>query len=217
MTEASFDYFTAIEEHFQRARGTGMFHLSPRDLALVEAWKNARIPLEAVLRGIDAVFEKRRSNPRAERVNSVAYCAQAVAKEAQRMVNLTPIGLSAPPFTLDDVRALVARNAAAMHEADYEDLAAALEAIDVDGLFSDLEQLEQQFTAIEEMMIGRAHAAASEAELAETRRSLDFELKPYRGKMTADQIAMLERQFLERRLLEAASLPRLSLFYLHPW
>jgi hypothetical protein len=32
--------------------------------------------------------------------------------------------------------------------------------------------------------------------------------------MTADQIAMLEKQFLERRLLEAAGLSRLSLFYL---
>jgi hypothetical protein len=32
--------------------------------------------------------------------------------------------------------------------------------------------------------------------------------------MTADQIAMLERQFLDRRLLESADLPRLSLFYL---
>jgi hypothetical protein len=32
--------------------------------------------------------------------------------------------------------------------------------------------------------------------------------------MTAEQLSMLEKQFLERRLLDAASLPRLSLFYL---
>jgi hypothetical protein len=32
--------------------------------------------------------------------------------------------------------------------------------------------------------------------------------------MTADQLAMLERQYLDRRLLESARLPRLSLFYL---
>jgi hypothetical protein len=31
--------------------------------------------------------------------------------------------------------------------------------------------------------------------------------------MTDEQLAMLERQFLERRLLESARLPRLSLFY----
>ena len=31
---------------------------------------------------------------------------------------------------------------------------------------------------------------------------------------TAEQLAMLERQYLERRLLEKAGLPRLSLFYM---
>ena len=39
-------------------------------------------------------------------------------------------------------------------------------------------------------------------------------LKPYRGKMTAEQLKMLETQYLERRLLENAALPRLSLFYM---
>ena len=33
--------------------------------------------------------------------------------------------------------------------------------------------------------------------------------------MSAAQLAMLEKQFLERQLLEKAGLPRLSLFYLH--
>jgi len=43
---------------------------------------------------------------------------------------------------------------------------------------------------------------------------LEQQLKPYRGKMNTEQLAMLERQFLDRRLLETAKLPRLSLFYL---
>jgi hypothetical protein len=65
-------------------------------------------------------------------------------------------------------------------------------------------------------MIARLRAAASDDTLFEARRSLDHELKPYRGKMTADQLAMLEKQFLERKLLDGSGLPRLSLFYLHP-
>jgi hypothetical protein len=32
--------------------------------------------------------------------------------------------------------------------------------------------------------------------------------------MSAEQLAMLERQFLDRKVLESAGLPRLSLFYL---
>ena len=219
MTENYFNYFTEIEEHFQRARGTGLFLLSPVDWALIEAWKNAGIPLAAVLRGIDAAFEKWRSRPvraRVQQVNALAYCAQAVATEAQAMADQAPVARkdAAPPFPLDDVRAFVARNAAALRKAGDEELAGSLEALDLAALYGDLEQLEQRLTAIEEKMIARLKSRASDAALFEARRALDLELKPYRGKMSAEQLTMLERQFLERKLLEAAGLPRLSLFYL---
>ena len=221
MTENYFNYFTEIEDHFQRARGTGLFLLSPLDWALIEAWKNAGIPLEAVLRGIDQAFDKWRSRPpraRLQMVNSLAYCAQAIAAEVQAMVDggpAKPAGAAAP-FSLEDVRAYLARNAAALRKAGLEELAASLEAVPVDTLYCDLEQLEQRLTALEEKMIARLRADASDEALFEARRTLDRELKPYRGKMSTEQLAMLEKQFLERKLLENKSLPRLSLFYLHP-
>ncbi len=219
MTENYFNYFTEIEEHFQRARGTSLFLLSPLDWALIEAWKNSGVPLEAVLRGIDVAFEKWRSRPaqaRIHMVNSLAYCAQAIAAEAQTLANAAPAAhkQAAAPFALEDVRAFVARNAASLEKAGHPDLAASLEALDLDLLFADLEQLEQRLTAIEEKMIARLRASASDDALFEARRALDQNLKPYRGKMSAEQLAMLEKQFLDRRLLEAAALPRLSLFYL---
>jgi hypothetical protein len=219
VTENYFNYFTEIEEHFQKARGTGLFLLSPVDWALIEAWKNAGIPLEAVMRGIDVAFEKWRSRParaRIHMVNSLAYCTQAIASEAQALAAGTPAKAreAKAPFAPDDVREFLARNATALRKAGHEDLAASLEALDVDALYSDLEQLEQRLTALEQKMIGRLQAAATEDELFEAKQRLDRELKPYRGKMTADQLAMLEKQFLERKLLESAGLPRLSLFYL---
>ena len=220
MTENYFNYFTEIEDHFQRARGTGLFLLSPLDWALIEAWKNAGIPLEAVLRGIDQAFEKWRARParaRLQMVNSLAYCAQAIAVEAQAIANGVPAkSAAAPPFTLEDVRAYIARNAAALRKAGFEELAASLEALPLDALYGDLEQLEQRFSAIEEKMIARLRSDATDESLFEARRTLDRELKPYRGKMSADQLAMLEKQFLERKLLEGSTLPRLSLFYLDP-
>ena len=214
-----FNYFTEIEEHFQRARGTSLFLLSPLDWALIEAWKNGGIPLEAVLRGIDAAFEKWRKRPaqaRIHMVNSLAYCAQAITAEAQAMINAVPSTKkeASAPFPLDDIRAFLLRNAEALRKAGHEETAASLESLDLDTLYSDLEQLEQRLTAIEEKMIARLRASASEEQLFEARRELDRELKPYRSKMTADQLAMLEKKFLERRLLESAALPRLSLFYL---
>jgi hypothetical protein len=92
MIEIENNYFTMVEEHFRAARGTGMFLLSPLDLALVEAWKNDGIPIEAVLRGIDITFEKWRRRPargRTQMVNSIAYCAQAIAVEALAMAGAT--------------------------------------------------------------------------------------------------------------------------------
>lgn len=214
-----FNYFTEIEEHFQRARGTGLFLLSPLDWALIESWKNAEVPLEAVLRGIDTAFEKWRGRKvKTQMVNSLAFCAQAVLTEAQTLAGAVPAQtrrLSAPPFPLDDLRAYLQANAAAL-PADYGEIAAALERLagEVEQHYGDLESLEQRLTVLEEKMIAAARARQSEEALLEARQELDRQLRPYRGKMTADQLAMLEKQYLERNLLEKAGLPRLSLFYM---
>jgi hypothetical protein len=224
LNENYFNYFTEIEDHFQRARGTGLFLLSPLDWALIEAWKNAGIPLEAVLGGIDQAFAKWRSRPprgRIQMVNSLAYCAQAIATEVQAMVDAKEGGgarksaTTSPPFSLEEVRGYIARNAAALRKAGLEELAVSLEALPIDALYSDLEQLEQRLTAIEEKMIARLRSDTNDEALFEARRTLDRELKPYRGRMSAEQLSMLEKQFLERKLLEDRGLPRLSLFYLH--
>src|SRR5207237_6345077 len=81
-----FNYFTEVEEHFQRARGTALFLMSPLDWALIDGWRTSGVPLEAVLRGIDAAFEKwRAKKTRTQLVNSLAFCAQAIAEEVKQM------------------------------------------------------------------------------------------------------------------------------------
>ena len=158
---------------------------------------------------------------RIQMVNSLAYCAQAIAAEVQAMVDAKEGGAApksataAPPFSLEEVRGYIARNAAALRKAGLEELAVSLEALPIDALYSDLEQLEQRLTAIEEKMIARLRSDTNDEALFEARRTLDRELKPYRGRMSAEQLSMLEKQFLERKLLEDRGLPRLSLFYLH--
>lgn len=218
-----FNYFTEIEEHFQRARGTGLFILSPLDWALIETWKNSGVPLEAVLRGVDAAFEKWRSRKSKTRmVNSLAYCTQAVLAEAQVMAGAgapTAARPAAPPFSVDDLRAYLERNAAEMRRHGgpvYQEIAAALDRLtaEADQHYENLEDLERRLTALQDKMVAAARLTQTEEDLLAARRDLDFHLRPCRGKMTADQLAMLEKQFLERRLLESVALPRLSLFYL---
>jgi hypothetical protein len=218
-----FNYFTEIEEHFQKTRGTALFLMSPLDWALVESWKNAGVPLAAVLRGIDVAFEKWRSRKhRIRTINSLAYCTQAVLAEAQAMAGEAP-GRSAKeasaPFSLDELRAYVNANAERIKNLGtpaYEEIGAALErlAVDADLHFHHLEELEQRLSALEARMLAVAHTRQSEDDLFNARRDLDAQLRPYRAKMTAEQLSMLEKQYLERALLERERLPRLSLFYM---
>ena len=214
-----FNYFTEIEEHFQRARGTSLFLLSPLDWALIEGWKDSGVPLEAVLRGIDTAFEKWRNRRlKTQMVNSLAFCAQAVLSEAQLMAGTRQARSSnqtKPPFESEELRAYLRFNAKALPP-EFHEIRATLErlAADVDRYRTDLETLEQRLTVLEEKMLALVRARHSEDEMLAARQELDRQLRPYRAKMTADQIALLEKQYLERHLLEKAGLPRLSLFYM---
>ena len=83
--ENYFNYFTEIEEHFQQRRGTILL-LSTLDWALMETWKEAGIPLEAVLRGIDVTFDKWEQKPsKTRKVNGLGFCTQEVLAAAEEM------------------------------------------------------------------------------------------------------------------------------------
>jgi len=216
-----FNYFTEIEEHFQRARGTGLFLLSPLDWALIESWKTAGIPLEAVLKGIDEAFEKWRSRKVKRRnVNSVAYCAQAVMEAAQRAPGpRSQRGPSEAPFSIEDLRAHLNKAAQALRTNSniaLHEAAATLESLAADAgqQLHQLEDLERRLTALEDKIVAILRAAQTDEDLYAIRESLDRELSPYRGKMTAEQLSMLERRYLDTAALERGKIPRLSLFYL---
>jgi hypothetical protein len=218
-TDNYFNYFTEVEEHFQRARGTSLFLLSPLDWALIESWKNGGVPLEAVMRGIDAAFEKWRTRKhKTQMVNSLAFCAQAVLTEAQLMAGTAQRRArqdAPPPFPLEDLRNYLQANAGALPPA-YGEIAESLRRLanEVEQHYEDLESLEQRLTVLEEKMMAAARTSQTEEQLLAARQELERQLRPYRGKMTAEQLAMLEKQYLERSLLEKAGLPRLSLFYM---
>ncbi|MGQ9918060.1 MAG: hypothetical protein ACUVS7_11640 [Bryobacteraceae bacterium] len=216
-----FSYFTEIEEHFQRARGTGLFLMSPLDWALAESWKNSGVPLEAVLRGIDAAFTKWRSRrQRSQRINSLAYCAQAVMQEAEAMARNQDSAGAAPSEPLlpaEAVRRHLEKGAAALEALPgFEEIAASLRSIlgSFDQHAADLRELELRLTTLEDRMASIARARLSDEQLLSMRRELERDLGPYRSRMSAEQLARLEKSFLDRKVYELAGLPRLSLFYL---
>jgi hypothetical protein len=71
-----FNYFTEVEEYFVRKRGKNVW-VAPLDWSLIELWKENRIPLNVVLRGIDRSFEaaqkRQKKNP-----STLFYCHPAV-------------------------------------------------------------------------------------------------------------------------------------------
>ena len=215
-----FNYFTEVEEHFQKARGTSLFLMSPLDWALVETWKNSGVPLEAVIRGIDIAFEKwRQKKSKTQNVNSVAYATQAVLEEARIMSGAAPERSShavEAPYSIEQVKAFLSDNAAQLRKAGFEEVAQSLDALraEAEVHYKDLEALEQRLSALEEKLLALLRTKQSDEQLFQAKRDLDSQLRPFRGKMDAAQLSMLERQFLDRRIFESSRLPRLSLFYL---
>jgi hypothetical protein len=235
-----FNYFTEIEEYFWRKRGAHLL-VSPLDWAIVETWQKGGIPLMAVLKGIDRAFESWQRSRRAasgRQMKSLAYCVDAVleaAAEAQEAnVGAGPETKSArttsEPFSREELRKYVERNAAKLRAAAvkhqhalpslvarFRDAAARLEEsltlLESPGPLN-LEDFERRLTVLEEKLSMTLAVDTDQNVLLEMRREMDRSLAPYRRKMSAAQLAQLERQYLQKRLFEHFAIPRLSLFYL---
>jgi len=77
----------------------------------------------------------------------------------------------------------------------------------------DLEDLERRLTILDDKLMALLMSAVSEETMLKIRREMDGQLAAYRRKMKAEQIALVEKQFMQKRLLEEFRLPRLSLYY----
>jgi hypothetical protein len=233
-----FQYFTEIEERFSRRRGAVLL-LSTLDWALIESWREAGVPLQAVLRGIDASFDKyearsARAKGRLRKVNGLAWCSQAVMAVAEEMVEASTgiapkreKSVAQSGFEAERVGRYLARNADAVSAANdrldgagVEALASTAERLrELAASMTEpeampLEDLDRTLTVLEERMVDAIRSAAPEAELVALREQADRELTPYRSRMSAVQLRQVQQQFLTKRLLESRALPRLSLFYM---
>jgi hypothetical protein len=231
-----FNYFTEIEELFQQRRGS-LLMLSTLDWALIETWREARVPLEAVLRGIGNAFDKHdakalRSPRRTRKVNGLAWCAQSVVEAVEQAMEAS-IG-SAPTakteavgsgFETEQIGQYLEQNARVIEVAKLKPPADAI-AIEVAGRLRalatglraepehSLEEFDRTLSVLEEKMFAALLTSTPEEELVALREQAARELAPYRGKMQAVQIRQVQQQFLQKKLLEARKLPRLSLFYM---
>jgi hypothetical protein len=231
-----FNYFTEIEEHFLRRRGGGLL-LSTLDWALIETWKDAGIPLAAVVRGIDTAFERYEQRPsKTQKVNSLAYCSQAVLAAVEDMKEAA-VGAAdgespaksraGEGFEPATVAVFLRRSANDLRSAAGK-IGGPAKAVAVDAaetlrqLAEDigrkptarLEDLERHLTVLEEKIFAALLASTPDGEIIAVRSDADRDLAPYRRRMSAVQIEQLQKQYVHKRLLEKYGLPRLSLFYM---
>ncbi len=230
-----FNYFTEIEEYFWKKRGAHLL-VSPLDWAIMETWQQAGVPLEAVLKGIDAAFESYgRSRRGANKpLKSLAYCTDAVLQAAETAqeaaAGQAPSGArKSSGLDRSELRAYFQRNAemlaSAAQRASTQPALCALWTEAIQTLQSlavlldspaalDLEDIERRLTMLDDRIHAGLQLHADEELLLRLRREMDGALLSYRRTMKAAQLALVEKQYLQKRLLEEFRVARLSLFYL---
>ena len=231
-----FEYFSEIEERFVARRGSVLL-LSTLDWALIETWREAGVPLAAVLRGIDDAFDrhdarKARSKGRLARVNGLAWCAQAVMQAATEMAEATVgIGVSVEPasdtgFEAARVAAYLEANAKVLDVA-VSALPSVQEAIGIAagrlrelatevraGQHPALDELDRSLSVLEERLRAAVIAGLPESELLALREAAERETAPFKARMGAPQLKQVRESFIHKRLFDERRMPRLSLFYM---
>lgn len=185
----STDYFTEIEAHFARRRGTP-FVLSAKDWALMQEWNAAGIPLPIVIEAIDSVFDKKEA--KGQKVNGLRYCRHAVKE------------------LWDERRELQIGSEGSVPEEDptsrLEELAAVLPAAYADrvrALRGSVPHIEEQLMAIESELIEELLPSAPELR-AEAEALVAGADEKTRARSLDAHVRRLVRERFE--------IPRLSLF-----
>jgi hypothetical protein len=239
-----FNYFTEIEEYFWRKRGAHLLvspldwaileTWQKADIPVTVVQKGIDRAFES--------WERSRRAAGGRQLKSLAYCVDAVldaATEAQEAAvgsgpEIKSSRSNTEPFSREELRRYFERNVKRLRAAAEKQKAAAdpprkslatrfedtsvkleeaLALLDAPGQL-DLEDLERRLTVLEEKLSAALAADADEEAMLAIRREMDRSMAPYRRKMTAEQIAQLERQYVQKRLFEYFEVARLRLFFL---
>lgn len=235
--ENYFNYFTEIEEHFQKRRGQAR-PLSPLDWSLIESLRDAGVSLEVVLRGVDRAFDQRSKRQRVVgKVNSLAYCTQAILAEHERRKESRAgrhdpaartaegdLEVSQLLDLLENARRQLEALPGRTRAVEFPALRTVVEAV-VDSLKRiileirtsgslDYETLELKLNTLEERVLAAIFSGMSQESLLQAKQATRQEIQRHKRGLKAEHIAMLEGKLMRKKLLQEFGIPRLSLFYL---
>jgi hypothetical protein len=239
-----FNYFTEIEEYFWRKRGAHLLVSPLDWAIMETWQKAGiplDAALKGIDRAFES-YQRSRRGGLGKPLKSLAYCTDAVLEAAEEQQeaaagsgsNATRAARAAPKeiFSREEIKAYFARNVdgikaaakkLAASQADLEfssrllEIAKSLESsmvlLDTPGSV-DLEDMERRLTILDDKQQALMASYVSEERMLQLRREMDGQLAAYRKKMKAEQLVLVERQYLQKRLLDEFGLSRLSLFYL---
>ena len=233
-----FNYFTEIEEHFQKCRGK-IQPLSPLDWSLIESLQEVGIPLKIVLRGMDKAFEKySKRTGRIRKINSLSYCTQMIftehEKQKENNQGKMKISNSTESTELADRKNMINLLVKARQDlfalrvdSNYSKeisftkvLKEVITSIDsivlevTNACSVDYEELEFRLSSLEDRIVATIFSLMSEKAVLEIKKEIFREIDLHKRALNPEYIAVLEKKMRYKRILESFRVPRLSLFYL---
>jgi hypothetical protein len=234
-----YNYFTEIEEHFVKRRGKHLL-ISPMDWALIATWRDAGVPLQVALRGIDIAmdgFLARKGSGNA-RVNSLCYCHDTVMSEysshLESRVGESPA--NAPQEARDkeemgktEVLSFVSARIVEIKELPAKQYfsGTSIEALNrISGRLEEIlenvktasrldsEALERDLQILDNLLISELRSCVSHEQMTEWESEAKTELKIYRKQLSRETYERIRSNYLSKKVRQRFEIGELSLFQL---
>lgn len=234
-----YNYFTEIEEHFVKRRGKHLL-VSPLDWALIAAWRDAGVPLQVALRGIDIAMDGflARKGSGSARVNSLCYCHDSVMTEYGSHIE-SRVGESSATVLQDaqhndqpgetevlaflsarmsEIRGLPAKHYFSGTTLETLDrisgrLEEILESVKTGNRY-DAEDLERDLQIVDNLLISELRSRVSPEQIAEWENEAKTELKVYRKQLPRETFDKIRGNYLCKKVRQRFEIGELSLFQL---
>jgi len=235
-----YNYFTEIEEHFVRRRGKHLL-ISPMDWCLIASWRDAGVPLQVAVRGIDIAMDGFVSRKRGNsRVNSLCYCHDTVMTEyasyleahvGESLENAKenaaggedknePANPAAVELISERIGEIKAIDAKQLNDSSRESLQRViarleelLHHLDTRSRI-DSEALERDLSITDELLVTELRNSLSAEEMVEWEKEAKKELKVYRRRLPKETYAKIRDNFIRDRIHRKFGIGEMSIFRL---
>jgi hypothetical protein len=238
-----YNYFTEIEEHFVKRRGKHLL-ISPVDWGLIATWRDAGVPLNVAIRGIDIAMDGflARQHRGHSKVSSLCYCHDAVMTEfaeylearvgestevqTASVVSETVSAESNEPG-IDTIAGLISERISeikTLSEKQYTE--SAREGLDrvrtrLEEMLQireadriDMASIERDLALIDNLLTSELRGLVASEEMLEWEKEAKNELKVYKKRLPKETYAKIRDNFMHDKLHRKFNIGELSLFRL---